>query len=207
MRIVIATLAACLIANALPAVAATPVASAAPRPGSQRETEPTRDTTTRDQKIDALLQTLKTTTDDTVAAQAENSLSAIWLDSGSPTVNLMMEWTLAAMKAKNYPLAFDYLDRILTLKPDYAEGWNTRATVYFLDEDYGHAVADIEHVLKIEPRHFGALSGLGAILREVGKDKQALEVFQQALAIDPHLDSVKKAIDDLDSKGIGGRAL
>jgi tetratricopeptide (TPR) repeat protein len=205
MRIVIASLAACLALAALPAAAA-PDTSAA-RPGSQRETGPAPDNATRDQKIDALLQTLKTTSDDTVAAQAENSLSAIWLDSGSPTVNLMMEWTLSAMKAKNYPLAFDYLDRILTLKPGYAEGWNTRATVYFLSDDYGHAISDIERVLKLEPRHFGALSGLGAILREVGKNKQALEVFQQALAIDPHLEGVRKAIDDLNSKGIGGLAL
>ncbi|MEJ0096846.1 MAG: tetratricopeptide repeat protein [Bauldia sp.] len=172
----------------------------------QRETGPAPDLT-RDQKIDALLQTLKTTKDETVAAQAEDSLAAIWMESGSPTVDLMMEWTEAAMKQKNYPLALDYLDRILTLKSDYAEGWNTRATVYFLNDDFVHAVSDLRQVLRLEPRHFDALAGLGAILREVGQDKEALAVFQQALAVDPHLDSVRKAVDDLNARGVGGTAL
>ena len=210
MRIAIAVLVACLSLGALPqggvaATADTPAAS--PKPGSLRETGPAVDNLTRGQKIDALLQTLKTTSDDTVAAQAESGLAALWLESGSPTVDLMMEWTLTAIKAKNYPLALDYLDRILTLKSDYAEGWNTRATVYFLSDDFGHAISDIEQVLRLEPRHFGALSGLGAILREVGKEKEALVVFQQALAVDPHLDAVKKAIDDLQTKGVAGRDL
>jgi tetratricopeptide (TPR) repeat protein len=208
MRIAIAVFAACLALGALPGSSALAAASdAAPKPGSLRETGPTVDNLTRDQKIDALLDTLKTAKDDSVATQAEVSLAALWMESGSPTVDLMMEWTLAAMKAKNYPLALDYLDRILTLRPDYAEGWNTRATVYFLSDDFGHAVVDIKEVLRLEPRHFGALSGLGAILREVGKEKEALAVFQQALAVDPHLDAVKKAIDDLESKGVAGRDL
>ena len=210
MRIAIAVLVACLSLGALPqgSIAATPdTPAASPKPGSLRETGPAVDNLPRGQKIDALLETLKTTSDDTVAAQAESGLAALWLESGSPTVDLMMEWTLTAIKAKNYPLALDYLDRILTLKSDYAEGWNTRATVYFLSDDFGHAISDIEQVLRLEPRHFGALSGLGAILREVGKEKEALAVFQQALAVDPHLDAVKKAIDDLESKGVAGRDL
>jgi len=111
------------------------------------------------------------------------------------------------MTAKNYPLALDYLDRILTLKPDYAEGWNVRATVYFLNDDYSRAMFDLDQVLKLEPRHFDALAGLGAVLREMGKEKEALAVFEQALALDPHLDAVATAAAELRKKGIGGRAL
>ncbi len=205
MRLAVVLAVSCLCLQPLvPAWAATVDLPA----GTDRQTTgPDTANLTRDQKIDALLDTLKTTTDATVAAQAENSLTALWMDSGSPTVDLLMQWTQAAMKDKNYPLALDYLDRILTLKPDYAEGWNTRATVYFLNEDYGHSVSDLEQVLRLEPRHFDALAGFGVILREVGKDKEALAVFQQALAVDPHLEAVKKAVDDLKTKGFGGRDL
>ncbi len=111
------------------------------------------------------------------------------------------------MKDKKYPLALDYLDRILTLKPDYVEGWNTRATVYYLREDYGRALADIEETLKLEPRHFGALTGLGTILREVGEDKRALEVYRKVIVLDPHLETVQKQIDELSGKGVDGRNL
>ena len=161
----------------------------------------------RDQQIDALLTTLKSTNDANVALQAESSLAALWLRSGSATVDLMMRWVSAAMTEKNYSLALDYLDRILTLKPDYAEGWNVRATVYFLQEDYSRALFDLQEVLKIEPRHFDALAGLGAVLRELGKDKEALAVFEQALALDPHLDSVEKAVADMKLAGVAGHDL
>jgi len=161
----------------------------------------------RDQQIDALLQTLKSTRDDRVASEAENSLAALWLQSGSPTVDLMMRWVSSAMTAKDYGLALDYLDRILTLKPDYAEGWNARATVYFLTENYSRALFDLEQVLNFEPRHFDALAGLGAVLRELGKDKEALAAFEQALALDPHLGSVEKVVAEMKLKGIAGRDL
>jgi tetratricopeptide (TPR) repeat protein len=134
-------------------------------------------------------------------------IAALWLKSGSDTVDLMMEWTQQAVKDKNYPLALDYLDRIVTLKPDYVEGWNTRATVYYLREDYGRALADIEKTLRIEPRHFGALTGLGTIMREIGDDKRALEVYRKVLVLDPHLESVKDAIKELSDQGVEGRDL
>jgi tetratricopeptide (TPR) repeat protein len=178
-----------------------------PRPGDRQTAGPDFTALSRPQQIDALLETLKTTGDDSVAIQAENSLAALWLQSGSATVDLMMHWVSAAMVNKNYPRALDYLDRILTLKPDYAEGWNARATVYFLQDDYSRALFDLEQVLRIEPRHFDALAGMGAVLREMGKDKEALAVFEQALALDPHLDSVEKAADELKKKGVAGRDL
>jgi tetratricopeptide (TPR) repeat protein len=204
MRFAAAVAVAILLAGPLAAARAAP---AKPGPTDRQTTGPAIADLSRDQQIDALLKTLKTTTDDTVAMEAERSLAALWLKSGSDTVDLMMRWVATAMTAKNYGLALDYLDRILTLKPDYAEGWNARATVYFLREDYSRSLFDLQEVLRIEPRHFDALAGLGAVLRELGKDKEALAVFEQALALDPHLDSVEKAVADMKLHGVAGRDL
>ncbi len=162
---------------------------------------------TRSEQLDSLFDLLRTAKDRASADSTETMIAELWLKSGSDTVDLLMEWAQQAVKDKNYPLALDYLDRILTLKPDYVEGWNTRATVYYLREDYGRALADIEETLKIEPRHFGALTGLGTILREVGEDQKALEVYRKVIALDPHLESVEKAIKELSSKGVDGRNL
>jgi tetratricopeptide (TPR) repeat protein len=161
----------------------------------------------RAEQLDSLFDMLKKAKDQSEAENTENMIAALWLKSGSDTVDLMMEWTQQAVKDKNYPLALDYLDRIVTLKPDYVEGWNTRATVYYLREDYGRALADIEKTLRIEPRHFGALTGLGTIMREIGDDKRALEVYRKVLVLDPHLESVKDAIKELSDQGVEGRDL
>ena len=92
------------------------------------------------------------------------------------------------------------LDAVIALKPDYVEAWNRRATVYYLKQDYGHALADIAAVLAREPRHFGALSGLGLILQDIGDDKQALEAYRKALAIDPHLENLPDVVKTLSEK-------
>ena len=89
------------------------------------------------------------------------------------------------------------------MKPDYAEGWTKRATVYFLIDDYKKSIFDIERTLALEPRHFGALSGLGMIMRDIGQDKRAIDAFQRALAVDPYLDNVKKALDDIQGENAG----
>jgi tetratricopeptide (TPR) repeat protein len=207
MRISLAPVVLLLCLGPLGGARAAEDLSLPPQPETRETTGPAFETLTRAQQIDALLETLKTTKDDAVAVKAENSLAGLWLQSDSATVDLMMHWVSAAMTSKNYPLALDYLDRILTLKPDYAEGWNARATVYFLNNDYSRALFDLDQVLKIEPRHFDALAGLGAVLREMGKDREALAVFEQALALDPHLDSVATAAAELRKKGVDGRAL
>ena len=162
---------------------------------------------TRAEQLDSLFELLRTAKDEAAAQSTEQMIAELWLKSGSDTVDLLMDWAEQAVKDKNYPLALDYLDRILTLKPDYVEGWNTRATVYYLREDYGRALADIEETLKLEPRHFGALTGLGTIMREIGDDKRALEVYRKVIVLDPHLDSVQKQIDELSGKGVDGRNL
>jgi tetratricopeptide (TPR) repeat protein len=119
------------------------------------------------------------------------------LQSGSDTADLLMTRALTAMKAGKSELAVEILTSVVKIEPDFTEAWNKRATIYFLKNDYGHAMADIAETLKREPRHFGAWAGLGMILRETGDKKRAYEAFKHALAINPQLDTVKKAFDDL----------
>jgi tetratricopeptide (TPR) repeat protein len=133
-----------------------------------------------------------------VAAKlAETSIIRLWLESGSDTIDLLMGWSMQAMEEKDYPLALDYLDRITIMKPDYAEGWNKRATVYFLLEDYSRSIADIQKALSLEPRHFGALSGLGIIFADLGDNHRAIDAYERALALDPYLANVRDALEKL----------
>jgi tetratricopeptide (TPR) repeat protein len=155
----------------------------------------------RAEQLDQLFATLATADSTEAARAAEEKIVGLWMESGSDTVDLLMKWALQAIDEENYPLALDLLDRITTLKPNYVEGWNKRASVYYLTEDYSKSLADIRRVLALEPRHFAALSGLGAILADVGDNKRAIEVYKRALEIDPHLDNVKKALDEIESAG------
>jgi tetratricopeptide (TPR) repeat protein len=130
----------------------------------------------------------------------------VWVSSGSDTCNLLMSRVKAATENKDYDLAIKLLDSVIALKPGYVEAWNRRATVYYLKQDYGHAIADIAEVLAKEPRHFGALSGLGLMLQDIGDDKHALEAFRKALAIDPHLDNLPETVKTLSEK-VEGRGI
>lgn len=121
-------------------------------------------------------------------------------DSGSDTINLLMNWSARALREKNNPLAEDLLTQVVTLAPDYAEGWNRRATLYYVQGDLGRSIADIERVLQLEPRHFGALSGLGAILQRTGSDKKALETYFKVLEIYPANRPAQKAVQELEEE-------
>jgi tetratricopeptide (TPR) repeat protein len=152
----------------------------------------------RGERLDALFASLATAENREAAKAAERAILTLWLESGSDTADLLMEWALKAMDEEDYPLALDFLDRIITLEPRYVEAWNKRATVHFLNDDYAKSLADLEQVLAIEPRHFGALAGLGTILRELGDEQLALDAYRQALALDPVMSEVQKAIDELE---------
>src|SRR6185312_8139080 len=98
---------------------------------------------------------------------------------------------------KDPDLALKLLTAIVKIKPDYVEAWNRRATIYYMKKDYGRSLADIREVLKREPRHFGALSGLGLILQDIGDDKQALEVYRRVLAVYPRIERIPDAVKKL----------
>jgi tetratricopeptide (TPR) repeat protein len=101
------------------------------------------------------------------------------------------------MITRQHARALEYFDRLVEHAPGFAEGWNKRATVYYLMENYEASVLDIERTLELEPRHFGALSGLGMIYDAIGEPAAALRSFEAAVAINPHLDGARQRIEAL----------
>jgi tetratricopeptide (TPR) repeat protein len=156
--------------------------------------------------LDTLFSALKVAPNEDVARAIENQIWAVWMISGSDTCNLLMVRVKAAIDTKDYDLAVKLLSDIIEIKPDYVEAWNQRATVYYMQDDYAHAIADLGQVLAREPRHFGALSGLGLMLQELGDDKDALAAYRDALKIDPHLERIPDAVKELSQK-VEGRPI
>jgi len=154
----------------------------------------------RSRNLDFLFGALKVAPDDTIAKAIEERIWAQWVISRSDTANLLMTRVKTAIEAKDTDLAIKLLDAIVKIKPDYIEGWNRRATLHYMKKDYGRSIADIREVLKREPRHFGALSGLGLILQDIGDDKQALEVYRRALAVYPRLQRIPDMVKTLQEK-------
>lgn len=119
-------------------------------------------------------------------------ITGIWMRSGSDTADLLMQRSLEALQKKQYKVALHLLDRLVEVRPGWAEAWNKRASVRFFSGDYNGAMADVEHVLKLEPKHFGALVGMASILHHTGFEKRALEVYRHALSIYPHQPEIEK---------------
>jgi len=151
----------------------------------------------RDKNLDFLFGALKAAPDDESAKAIEHRIWALWMISRSDTATLLMTRVRKAIEDKDLDLALTLLNAILKIRPDYVEAWNRRATIYYMKKDYGRSIADIGEVLKREPRHFGALSGLGLILKDIGDDKQALEVFRRALAVYPRLERIPDMVEKL----------
>ena len=185
---------------------AEPVTPEPLKPVEPQTTLPRAQRGDRTQNLDRLFEALKVAPDDDSAKYVENRIWAIWLGSPSDTANLLMGRVKTAVDGKDLDLAIKLLDAVIDIRPDFVEAWNRRATVYYTKKDFGRALADIHEVLAREPRHFGALSGLGIILQELGDDKRALEVFRRALAVHPRLeripDLVKKLSDKIDGRDI-----
>jgi tetratricopeptide (TPR) repeat protein len=154
--------------------------------------------------LDFLFGALKVAPDEATAKAIEERIWAQWAASRSDTTTILMSRVQAAIEAKDLDLAIKLLDAVVKIKPRYVEAWNRRATIYYMKKDYGHALADIREVLRREPRHFGALSGLGLIMQDIGDDKQALEVYRRALAIHPRIQRIPDLVKTLQEK-IEGR--
>jgi tetratricopeptide (TPR) repeat protein len=154
----------------------------------------------RTQNLDFLFGALKVAPDETSAKAIEERIWALWVVSRSDTTNLLMTRVKTAIDQQDTDLAIKLLDAIIKIKPDYIEAWNRRATLYYMKKDYGHSLADIREVLRREPRHFGALAGLGLIMQDIGDDKQALEVYRRALAVHPKLQRIPDLVKTLQEK-------
>ena len=154
----------------------------------------------RTRNLDFLFAALKAAPDADSAKQVENRIWALWMASGSDTANLLMSRAKTAIEASDLDLALELLDAIVKIKPDYIEVWNRRATIHYMRKEFGQALLDIQQVLIREPRHFGALSGLGMILQEFGDEKRALDVFRRALEVHPHLQRIPDMVKGLTEK-------
>jgi tetratricopeptide (TPR) repeat protein len=154
----------------------------------------------RSKNLDFLFGALKAAPDEPSARHVEARIWAAWLQTPSDTVALLMVRSKAALDAHQTEVALKLLDAVIKLRPDYVEAWNRRATLYYLQNDYARSLADIQQVLVREPRHFGALAGLGMIMQDLGEDKRALEAFRKALDVDPYLEKVPDLVKTLSEK-------
>ncbi len=185
-----------------------PEAEPKPRPESQldsRPQSPADEAVLRRARLDALFARLARN-DSTGWLSVQNEIWAQWSQSDSPAMDLLLRRAESAMESGRFELALRFLDDLVRLAPDFAEGWNKRATVYFLLEEYGHSVADIEHTLALEPRHFGALSGLGMILERLGDKHGAMRAYRRGLEVHPNLPGAAEGVERL-SPDVDGREL
>ncbi len=157
-----------------------------------------------DPELDTLFAELRQAGDAQTAAAVERAIWIHWAESGSPTVTLLLERAAAAESDGDSELAVGFLDQASDLAPDYAEPWNRRANLAYREEDYAGAVAAIQETLKREPRHFGAMAGLGHIYEELGQQRAALEAFRAALVVHPHYESALDGVRRLEPR-IDGR--
>ena len=157
----------------------------------------------RAERLDELFAELRRTSDPAEARLIEGRIWSEWMSSGSATIDLMMGWASRAARTEDWGVAFDYLDQIIVLVPDYAEAWNRRATLHFVRGDYDKSIQDIEETLKREPRHFGALSGLGQIMLRQERPDLARDAFERTLEVYPANRSAQEALGRIEEELTG----
>jgi len=137
--------------------------------------------------------------DERVRTVAEQALWAVWSRSGDARVDDLFSKGVAEMSEQRFPEAISTFTRIIELKPGFAEGWNKRATAYFLAGEFRRSLMDCDEVIKRNPQHFGVLSGYGQIYLRLDQPEKALEYFRRALAVNPNLGGVQGLAEKLDS--------
>jgi tetratricopeptide (TPR) repeat protein len=131
---------------------------------------------------------------------AEQGLWLLWTRSGDAAIDQMMARATGDMQAGRYPEAISTLTEVIKNKPEFAEGWNRRATVYYLAGDFRRSIADCDEVLKRNPGHFGALSGLGQIYLALDDEEKALAWFRRAFAVNPNMLGIEMEIKRLEER-------
>jgi len=160
----------------------------------------------RDPRLDSLFAQLKAAANARHGARIAHSIWAIWFDSKNPAVNALLQRGQVHLRGNRFGEAAALFGQVVKLAPGFAEGWNRRATARYLLGDYGGSLKDIERTLKLEPRHFGALSGRGLVYSKLGRNRAALAAFRAALAINPHLPAARLNIRILRKK-LGEKAI
>lgn len=130
-----------------------------------------------------------------VRALAENAMWRLWSRSGDDEVDRLLERGVEQMSARELPAAVETFTRVIERRPEFAEGWNKRATVYYLLGEYRKSLADCGEVIRRNPYHFGALSGFAMNYVQLDQLAQALDYFEQALGVNPNLAQVQEAVE------------
>ncbi len=146
--------------------------------------------------VPALVQALRDV-DSLVRAFAENAMWQVWSRSGDAEADRLFAAGVEQMQTRQAEAAVETFTEVIARRPEFAEGWNKHATVYYLLGEYAKSLADCDEVLKRNPYHFGALSGYGMIYLQLDQPTRALEYFERALAVNPNLSSVQEAADKL----------
>ncbi len=150
-----------------------------------------------DTRLDTLFERLKETKAPDVARSVTSEIWSIWLDSDDGVSDELMRRGVAAMRAGRHDLALNQFDLLVKHEPKFAEGWNKRATVLYVMGKFQSSIDDIKRVLALEPRHFGALSGLGMCYEALGEEEAARDAYKLALNANPHLSRIRERIEDL----------
>ena len=132
--------------------------------------------------------------------EVEREIWAVWSQSGSDSMDLLLERGRAALAEGEYRTAIEHLTALTDHAPEFAEGWNARATAYFHAGMYGPSIADIERTLALNPRHFGAMAGLATMLAQLGLDEQALQILRRAIVVHPHRPDLIANIETLSER-------
>jgi Flp pilus assembly protein TadD len=140
------------------------------------------------------------------ASRIAREIQIAWDKSGSAAMDLLLQRGRDALAAEDYATAIGHFTALTDHAPDFAEGWNARATAYYMAGEFGPSVDDIARTLTLNPHHFGALSGLGAILEAMGNTEGAVGAYRAALAIHPHLDGLEDHVRALEAT-LQGREL
>ncbi len=170
---------------------------------AQADTPTTTSASAQKARLDKLFSDLKRERNDKAAERIAANIWQEWSESGSPSIDLMMEWSQKAIGAQKFDVALDFLDQVTTLDPGYAEGWNRRATVHYMMKSYAKSLADIDRTLRLEPRHFGALSGMARIMADTDHKQAALDAWQHVLAIYPMMRNAQAEVSTLSEELAG----
>lgn len=152
----------------------------------------------RSDTLDRLFGRLVKATSKEEAQIVEDSIWKVWMTSDSSTAEVLLGQAMKASAAGDNETALKILNGLISVHPEFTEAWNRRATVYFLMGRYPESLADIDQVLEREPRHFGALSGLGMIKQRLGELSAARAAFSDALAVNPNMEGPKRALEEID---------
>ena len=151
-----------------------------------------------DPALEGLFERLAVTTSDEEASNITREIWQRWTANDDPAVSQLMQIGIRALNYSTYRRALQNFDRVIEMAPEFAEGWNKRATLYYHIKEYQRSIDDIKETLRLEPRHFGAWSGLGLVSVAQENYSGALTAFKKALSINPHMSNIRRYVQKLE---------